>query len=234
MSNIKLFCIPYSGGSASVYLKWKRHLDNRIQLFPLELAGRGSRYNELYYKNLDEAVNDLLFKIINETDINSKFAVYGHSLGGIIAYELVYKLQEEFGLIPSHSFFSGVEAPTSHKILEPISDLPDDEFVLKIFTYGGTPKELLENKSFLGIYLPIIRADMKIYETYNFVERAKKLESSISIINGKEDILTIKEIEEWRFLTKNDCNFYCLDGDHFFINTYTDKVANIINYMCRT
>ncbi|NYY76270.1 thioesterase [Escherichia coli] len=39
MSNISLYCLPYSGGSAAMYYKWRSVLSDNITLRPLEPAG---------------------------------------------------------------------------------------------------------------------------------------------------------------------------------------------------
>lgn len=63
LMRIKLFCLPYGGGSAYSYLKWKSNLADLIELCPVELAGRGKRFHEPYYSNIDEAVDDVYKQI---------------------------------------------------------------------------------------------------------------------------------------------------------------------------
>ncbi|WP_268906141.1 thioesterase II family protein [Clostridium hydrogenum] len=99
-----LFCLPYAGGSEAIYYKWKDYLSPSIQLIPIELKGRGKRYNETFYETLDEAINDI-FKWIKERIMNDDYAIYGHSMGSILAYELYYKVISEKLRKPKHIFF---------------------------------------------------------------------------------------------------------------------------------
>ncbi|MNW69143.1 Thioesterase domain protein [compost metagenome] len=46
MGQVTLFCLPHAGGSASIFAKWRNLLDCLIKLYPIELAGRGERFNE--------------------------------------------------------------------------------------------------------------------------------------------------------------------------------------------
>ncbi len=173
MKKIKLFCIPYAGGSAMVYHKWKNKLNSVIELHPIELAGRGSRYNEPLYKSLDEAVNDIYRYIISHID-SSPYALFGHSMGSYLTFELFHKLTSMRHKEPIHIFFSGKESPQSNKSKRQIHLLDDLNFKSKILELGGTPEELINNEELSHFFLPIIRADYKITEKYKYLPKSKK------------------------------------------------------------
>lgn len=42
-----------------IFNRWEKHLHPDIELFPLELAGRGHRINIAPYHTLEEAVRDV-------------------------------------------------------------------------------------------------------------------------------------------------------------------------------
>lgn len=69
---IKLLCFPYAGGTSAIYAKWKRYISKDIELCPVELAGRGKRYEAPFYNNLDEVIEDV-YNII-EDDIDNDYA----------------------------------------------------------------------------------------------------------------------------------------------------------------
>ena len=91
MKKIKLFCFPYAGGSAAAYNKWRQYLDKHIELRPVELAGRGRRIYDPLYQSIEEAVDDV-YQLISPELAKGPYAFFGHSMGGIIAYELAYKI----------------------------------------------------------------------------------------------------------------------------------------------
>lgn len=64
-----LFCLSYSGGSKSIFYKWKNYLSKDINMILIELNGRGNRINEKFYKNMKEAVEDVV-NIINQYSFN--------------------------------------------------------------------------------------------------------------------------------------------------------------------
>jgi len=230
MSKTKLYCFPYAGGSASsIYSKWKNHLKDSIELCPIELAGRGKRFSVPFYNDLDEVVEDV-YSII-EADIKSgvDYAFYGHSFGSILSYELAHKINEKGLNPPKHLFFSGNKAPHRREYKN-IHLLPDEEFIQEIIDFGGTPKELLEEKELLNLFLPLLRADFKVNESYQYKDRGTKLDCNITVINGKGDDMTITDITEWNLHTTGNSKFYMFDGGHFFINDKTQDIITIINH----
>ncbi|MBO1685684.1 thioesterase [Clostridium butyricum] len=222
-----LFCLPYAGGSGTVYYRWSNYIAPSINLYPIELKGRGKIFKETFYESLKEAVEDIFNEI--QDKIYDDYAIYGHSMGSLLAYELYYKINEIGAKKPKHVFFSGYKAPNVVREKENIYTLANYDFMNKIIELGGTPEELINNKELLEIYIPIIRNDFKILETYEYKERTNKIECNISILNGKQDSINLEDILAWKKHTSKKCRIYNLEGNHFFINNNIENIANIIN-----
>jgi medium-chain acyl-[acyl-carrier-protein] hydrolase len=227
MRKTKLFCFPYAGGSSMVYTKWKKHLDNSIELKPIELAGRGKRFLQPFKYNMDDTVNDI-YNIIKEEIDESPYSLLGHSMGSLIVYELNKKIKEAGLKAPVHAFFSGSKPPHMRDS-KALYKLPDDEFKDEIFKMEGTPKELLENKELLEIFLPVLRADYTIVDTYKCNEECIKLNCDMSVLYGKKDDVTVDEIVAWKNYTNRDCKIYGFEGGHFFIHNNIENIVKIIN-----
>lgn len=224
-----LFCLPYAGGSKNVYFPWKKCLDSSIRLVPIELKGRGSRFNEDFYESLDEAVNDI-FDIIKDNLMYEDYAIFGHSMGSLLAYELYYKITKENYKAPKHIFFSGHQAPEIISNSK-IHSLPDEVFISEIMKMGGTPKEVLENKPLLDLFLPVLRNDFKIIENYQYIEKSKKIQCGISVLNGNDDIIPANGLLSWKNHSINDFELINFNGGHFFIK---DDFNNVLNYVNKT
>lgn len=229
MYKTKLFCFPYAGGSSMIYSKWKNRLDNSIDFIPVELNGRGKKYGKTLYENMDEVVADIYDSISNVIE-ESEYALFGHSMGSLIALEIALKVLKKTRKPPVHIFFSGQKAPHIKNNIAQRHTLPNDEFIEEIAKLGGTPKELFENPELLDVFLPILRSDFKVVETYEYKHDFRKLSCDITVINGNEDKFTEKEISGWRELTDKSCKIIMLNGGHFFINEKTKEIINIINY----
>src|SRR4051812_4307985 len=107
MEKIKLFCFPYAGGSATIYNTWKSYCSDNFEIVPMELAGRGRRVNEPLYEDLDDMVIDMLAILRKEIEKISAYALFGHSLGGLIVYKLTHRIRHLSMLQPMEIFVSG-------------------------------------------------------------------------------------------------------------------------------
>ncbi|GKX65194.1 thioesterase II family protein [Inconstantimicrobium mannanitabidum] len=223
-----LFCLPYAGGSEAIYFEWKKYLDPSIKLHPIELKGRGKRFNEPFYENIQEAVEDIFNNIKDKIEYD-EYAIYGHSMGSLLAYELYYKIDAMQVKKPKHIFFSGYKAPNILRKKENIYTLPNYDFMNKVIEFGGTPEDVINNKELLDLFIPILKNDFKILETYEYIEKEKKIQCDISILNGKQDSITLKDILAWNKHGGAKCRIYEFDGNHFFINSNVKDIVDIIN-----
>ncbi len=85
-----MFCFSHAGGTVRHFYKWKRQQQFDIEIIPIELAGRGGRVKEPFYKNMESAVQDLYNKIVKQID-ETPYVILGHSMGGILAFEITKK-----------------------------------------------------------------------------------------------------------------------------------------------
>ncbi|PYG85689.1 surfactin synthase thioesterase subunit [Ruminiclostridium sufflavum DSM 19573] len=233
MKKIRLLCFPHAGGSAATYNRWKKYLDSSIEVVPVELAGRGSRMKDCFYDSMPEAIDDVC-SIISPLIKNCDYAVYGHSMGTIIAFELCHRLMEEGRREPLHLFVSGRYPPNIKRDEKYLSRLPDREFLDEIFSLGGTSKEIFKSRELLDIFIPILRADYRMIEKYKYTSYNKKFNFGITAFNGRADaVVSYDEITEWRQHTAARHPVYEFDGDHFFINEKTEEITEIINSTLR-
>ncbi|SFL37548.1 Surfactin synthase thioesterase subunit [Gracilibacillus orientalis] len=223
---MRLFCLPYAGGSASAYYKWKNYLSDKIVLEPIELKGRGKRFNEPFYSNFEEVIEDVYGYISDNTD--SDYAIFGHSMGSLIAYELYYKIQESNMKKPKHLFFSSYKAP-HNKRNNLIKKLTDQDLINRIRNLGGTQEELLQNEEFLDIYLPIIRNDFELINSYTYSKKANQILCDITLLYGNEEVLKFEDMLDWQSHSQGKSTVYELEGNHFYINDNIEQISDILN-----
>lgn len=230
MTRVRLFCLPYAGGSAMVYARWKRELQSFVDLELVELAGRGRRYSEPFYDSFERAVEDICARVRGGLD-GRPYAVWGHSMGSLLAFEAVSRLRETGCEWPAHVFFSGRYPPHIRKNGErALYELPDAEFRKVIFRLGGTPKEVLEEKELQDIFIPILRADYKLLHGYRYRPKEHRLGCGISVLNGRQDAEIVREdILQWKIYTDKECRFYSFDGGHFYINDNEAALVDLVN-----
>jgi len=229
MEKIKLFCLPHAGGSSIYYSQWRKIINTDIEIIPLELSGRGRRYAEEFYNNFDEALSDLFNEISIKLD-NNEFAIFGHSMGAILAYELAYKIKETKDKEALTLFFSGRCPPHIVENEKYIYLLPDKQFIDEIIKYGGIPKEVLAEKELMEMVIPILRADFRVLNTYKYIQKEHKFNCDIVALTGKDDEgVNIKNFLQWKEHTNSSCIVHEFQGGHFYLKNNISKIINIIS-----
>ncbi|GAB6988511.1 thioesterase II family protein [Paenibacillus pini] len=230
MKPVKLICIPYAGGTSSSYIRWAKYLHPGIEMINVELAGRGKRFGEPLYSAFEEAVNDVFLQIKRHIEPDVDYALFGHSMGSWISYELYYKLLEEGYPLPFHLFFSGRRAPHLVKKPDGYWKLPESEMVELLLRYGGVSREFMEDPQLLELIMPMVRADFRITEEYVYQDKNIKLGCGVSVFTGRNDVdIPISDMYGWRDLSAQSCQVYEFAGNHFFIHEYAQEVVTAIH-----
>jgi medium-chain acyl-[acyl-carrier-protein] hydrolase len=232
VEKIILFCIPHAGSSAITYNKWKQFIHNSIELCPIELAGRGSRYSTCFYSSIEDAAYDVYEIICKQTD-KTPYAILGHSMGSVIAYELCHIIKKYGNKDPIHLFLSGRCAPHIQKKKIKFHQLPDKLFIEEIIKLGGVPKEFTANKYIQNTFIQILKADYRIVESYCCTQ-TEKIACDMTILCGRNEGYTVGDVIEWQNHTSGKCEVYIFDGGHFFIKERLKEVADTINEILMT
>lgn len=237
MDDIKLCFVPHAGGSAISYTNFKKFLSSDIKPVPFELAGRGKRMTEECFTDVVKCAEDLFEQNINIFE-SGNYAIFGHSLGTIISFELASIIKHNGLPSPLHMFFSGRSAPQSEKIsvLSGVSELSDEEFIDKFSVYGAIPEIIMKNHDILNMVLKIMRADVAMADSYCPSQSMPVLDCNISVFYGYEDkIYSGQDIDLWSACTTGKCSSYGFEGDHFYYikPIIKQEVCNIINKILR-
>jgi surfactin synthase thioesterase subunit len=227
---IKLLALPYAGGSVAAYLPMKKYLKNYIEFIPMEYPGRGSRRGVRFYESIEEAARDTAERA---SSIDGQYAIFGHSLGGLIGYEACRLLAKMGNRMPLHLFISGKQPPHIKLREKEIHRLPDHEFRDKILEMGGTPDGVLDHPELAEYYLPILRADFMISEKYVFKRTQPPLSINLTVLGGDQDEIKPLHLAAWKDYIAGEFKVVMLSGDHFFINHNFEAVAEIINHTIR-
>lgn len=222
---LRLFCFPYAGGGASVYQRWAETLPGMIEVCPVQLPGRERRIAEPAFTSVDALVREMVPAL--EPLMDRPFALFGHSMGAVVAYEAARALREA-GREPVRLFVSGRRAPTVPDPAPPLHALPDAEFADELRRLGGTPEELLAHREVMEMLLPTLRADMALCETYRH-HPAAPLACPVTALGGVDDPeLGAAELDPWSQETTGAFVRRMFPGGHFFVNTARPQLLRAV------
>jgi medium-chain acyl-[acyl-carrier-protein] hydrolase len=222
---LRLFCFPYAGGSAAIYRPWAASLPPAIELCAVQLPGRGERLDEPSYTDLRALVGDAEAALLPYLD--KPFALFGHSMGAMIAFELARRLRDR-GLNPVHLFLSARRAPQLEVEEEITYNLPEPEFIDEVRRLNGTPQEVLEHPELMQMVLPLLRADFEVVETYRY-EPGAPLDCPVTVFGGLQDSdVPRPQLDAWREHTTAAFSVRMLPGDHFFLHKTQPLLTRVV------
>lgn len=214
MKKVQMFCLPYSGGSASIYFPWKKELSDEIDVIPMEYLGHGSLFNKAPYESIQEAAKDISLRIANL--ITSEYIVYGHSMGSLVALETTYLLSK-MTKKPLKLIIGAARPPHLYHKLETITHLPKKEFMQYIFNMGQTSEAVMQEPELLDLLYEIIYSDYRMIDTYVHDDSLGVLNLPITVFGGdKDDRAPYEDLTEWQMYTTKETKIITLEGKHFF------------------
>ena len=218
---VRLLCFPHAGGSPTAFNSWREKLPEHVEVWALQLPGRGRRLLEVPPTNIGQIVEALSKAFQPFGDVPT--ALFGHSLGAWIAFEFARQLQSK--LLPLlHLFVSAQSAPHLPNPEAPVRNLPDREFISEVRRrYAGLPEEILRDEEMMTLFLPALRADFTMMETYRYID-GPLLECPISCLGGREDdTIGVDGLAAWQDRACSAFSLKMFRGGHFFIDTADRK-----------
>jgi medium-chain acyl-[acyl-carrier-protein] hydrolase len=224
---IRLFCLPYAGGSAQrIYGTWSQRLPDWIDVVPVELPGRGGRIAERPVPLAEALVGDVLRQLLPVT--TEPYALFGHSLGAMLAFEAARRLEHDHGRAPAHLMVSGFRAPDEPHQPDQDYRLPDGPFRQRLRELSGTPREVLEHEELMDLLVPVLRADFAAVGRWRYQPSAP-LSCPLTVFGGRADAEAPPDtLPGWRRQTSADCQVRLLPGHHFFVNDATNELLPVL------
>ncbi len=223
----RLLCFPHAGGGSAIYHRWEQQLPPHLTLLPVKLPGREGRLREPAHTSIAALLTAMTPSIASS--ITEPYALFGHSMGGLIAYELARKLQNEHNKTPKLLFVSACRSPDRFQQTQSLHRLPTEEMIeslIRDFNENGesTPAE----REMMRAMADTLRADLQLLETYRHQGPAQ-LDCPIIGLAGSEDHkVTASDVNGWRSFTRAAFSLRTIPGHHFFLRQQEQSILQLI------
>jgi surfactin synthase thioesterase subunit len=227
-STVRLVCLPHAGGSASFFFPVSRALAPRVEVLAVQYPARQERLREPSIDNIPEYA-DQIFAVLTELD-DKPLALFGHSMGAILAYEIAVRMREAGRPAPVRLFASGRRAPSRYRT-ERIHEGTDAQVVAELKLLGGPNPALLADPEMLELILPAVRSDYTAIERYRH-DPGRTLTCPITALIGDRDPrVSPDEAQPWADHTTGPFTLKTFPGDHFYL---VPRASELIAFISRT
>ncbi|MEG3629931.1 thioesterase II family protein [Streptomyces poriticola] len=223
----RLLCLPHAGGSATSFTAWRPHLPDGVEIAPVELPGRGSRIDEPVPHALPPLADDLLDGVRGELDL--PYAVFGHSFGAVLGYELTRRIERQDGLrAPSALLVSAHRAPHLPLARDPLTGSSDQQLAAWLHGHGGLPEQLLHHPEFLRDLLHAVRADLTLAEAY-LLPAPAPVDCPLIVLAGADDeVAAPARVEPWTAYSAGPPRMRVLPGGHSYPQAHPEATLTAV------
>lgn len=212
---LRLICLPYAGAGASVYRNWPAQLNDLCEVLAVQLPGREERMDEPADTDLQRVAAHIADAL--QTLPAERFVLFGHSMGGLLAFQLARELRARGAAMPEALVLSACPAPGSMKDRERIQTLPDDAFRQRVAKAFDVPAATQADASVWKSLLPVLRSDITLMENYAPADESP-LDVPLVVLGARSDAgLDRNHLAAWNTHTNADFALRMLAGGHMFV-----------------
>jgi medium-chain acyl-[acyl-carrier-protein] hydrolase len=223
----QLFCFAHAGGGPAFFRPWQAALAPDIAVRRVLLPGREWRLDEPPFRHIAELIEPLCAAL--EPYLDRPYALFGHSMGAVVAYEVARRFSGPSGAPPACLIVSGRRAPRLATGRRRLSSLPDDEFLAEVGRLNGIPAEVLSEPELLEMVLPPLRADFELAETYQPLPGDGLSCPVVAYLSTADPEIEYGGVLEWRETTTGKFTMRVFSGDHFYLKGGRPDVLNAVH-----
>ena len=217
MAALQLFCLPHAGASATGYLRWRRLLPADIALVPLEPPGRGARLDAPLLRDFEPLAADLADQLSRLRTAPTPFAIFGHSMGALLAWRVCHLLHERGQPLPRRLLVSGCAAPSRRDPQRLAALRGDAALMADLRKLGGTPEAVFAEPELLRLTLDVLDADYRVCERFRRADAAP-LPVPLHVFAGRDDPIAPADLHAWAIETAAGHTLDWFAGGHFFLH----------------
>ncbi|WP_367133490.1 MULTISPECIES: thioesterase II family protein [Streptomyces] len=211
-----LLCLPFAGAGASFFRPWRDLAVPGVQVLPVQLPGRERRIAEPAHHDVHEAADSLLPEVLTAVSGSGEVALFGHSLGAVVAYELTRRLQADGTARVARLFVSGSPGPWAPRG-QRATGLDDEAFLARVKEFAGYRHEAFDDPEMRALLLPTLRSDVEMHESYR-PRGEEPVAVPVTSVRGRDDTLvSAADAAQWRGATSLGFATAELPGGHMYL-----------------
>lgn len=220
-TRMRILCLPHAGSGAASFAAWAERLGHGIDIVPLQPPGREGRLNEAPFTDMDSLVASLFAAAAPLCE--GRYAVFGHSMGAHVAFELVCRLRDEGRELPSCLIVSGARAPHLPATRPLLFELGDEDLLNAIEIRYGARFEP-EMREIVRLSMPTLRADLRVIETRPLRPTPPLPVPLLALAGASDASVPLADARQWQRHTSDDFEFKVIPGGHFFPSTQREML----------
>ncbi|MER5891283.1 alpha/beta fold hydrolase [Streptomyces sp. NPDC001941] len=227
MENVHLICLPFAGAGASFFKDWQSSAPEGLHIVPVQLPGREERFIDAPHTEAARAVDEVYAAVLDRIQGADRVAVFGHSLGAVLAYDLAHRLADTQGVPLARLFVSGSPGPWNGRESR-ATGLDDDAFLAQVREFAGYDHPALAHPEMRELLLPMLRADVEMHENYRPASD-KPLGVPVTALRGSTDELVGPELlQQWSAATTAAFSAVEMDGGHMYMADDAPALLRVI------
>ncbi|MBT1689191.1 type I polyketide synthase [Dawidia soli] len=219
---LRLFCLHDAGGDAALFQGWEMLLGANIELVLIELPGRGRCLEAPSYETIDTLLRDLVHALLPKLD--RPYLLFGHSLGGLLAFELVRALRRGKHPLPQRLFVSSTPALTTYNAQE-YDPAMSDAALTAAFPHLG---HATGDAAWQQYKRRLLRQDLQLVYHYKH-HREAPLDIPVTVLFGTDDPrVSAQQAAAWEPETTSSCNILPRPGGHRFVDQDAAYITSLV------
>jgi len=223
----RLLCFPHAGGSASYFFPLSSALAPEFDVYAVQYPGRQDRYTEPLIEDIDDMA-DQAYEAL-EPLIDAPVALFGHSMGAVLAFEVARRIETLGGRSPVLVFASGSRAPSRYGDEQGADGPQGDEGLLEVMRdLGGTDPRVLNDPDMLATFLPAFGSDYRALQKYHRGTEVA-INAPVVVMTATDDPKTsVADARAWLEHTSGGGEVHTFEGGHFYLEKQPQRVIEVI------
>lgn len=220
---LDIFCFPQAGADANCFSAWQPLLLEGANILPVTLPGRGWRIDEAAIPDFQILCDHIFAQLKGQ--IGHPFALLGSSMGGWMAYEIAYRL-EQAGQHPALVILLSSPTPETRT---PLPELHDPETAIAdILTINPTFAEAAAYPELMEMILPTITTDFRMCNAYLPIPERRIATPVIGLTGDIDDLAPAETMTGWQSYTTGSFELHRISGDHRLHETPSRELLDIL------